>query len=94
MSVATMVAKASLTANSVTPTVTTEDVLQGLQRLPHAAWPEVLQFIEFLAYKQNSEDEALWQAVQAEKAYRQAHPEDVIICKSVDELAAALGDDV
>ncbi|MFN8491229.1 MAG: hypothetical protein U0350_26770 [Caldilineaceae bacterium] len=72
-----------------------ENILQRLQRLPQAAWPDLLRFIEFLEYKWDimTEDEALWQAVQDEKAYRQAHPEDVIICESVEDLARALGDE-
>lgn len=93
MSATTMTSKDSLDARATVPTVTAEDVLQGLHRLPHATWPEVLQFIEFLEYKQSTEDEALWQTVQAEKAYRQANPDDVILCRSTEELAAALGDD-
>lgn len=95
MSTMTKVSKRPVDSMNMMSAVTAEDVLQGLHRLPHAAWDEVLQFIEFLEYKQNtiSEDEALWQAVQTERTHRQAHPEDVILCQSADELAAALGND-
>jgi hypothetical protein len=75
-----------------------ETMLQALHRLPLVIWPDVLQFIEFMEYKwQNErtgvdEDQVLWQAVEAEQAYRQAHPEDAMVYESIEELAAALED--
>lgn len=95
MTTAIRTPKASATTTADLPEVTAENILQRLQYLPQAAWPDVLQFIEFLAYKWEviTEDEALWQAVQAERAYRQTHPEDVIVCESIEDLGLALGDE-
>lgn len=79
--------------------VTNQTILTALRRLPTYALPDVLQFIEYLEYKlgivfdEPSEDEALWDAVQAEVQYRQKHPEDVIVCQTIEELKAALGDE-
>ncbi len=79
--------------------VSVETMVQAIQRLPLTAWPDVLQFIEFMEYKyQNdaseaAEDVALWRAVEAEQAHRRAHPEDVIVYRSIEELAAALDND-
>ena len=95
MTTATRTPKAPANTTTALSEVTAENILQKLQHLPQAAWPDVLQFIEFLEYKWEviTEDEALWQTVQAERAYRQAHPEDVIVCESMEELALALGDE-
>jgi len=95
MNTATMIPKAAENTITALSGITAEDILQRLQHLPQTAWPEVLQFIEFLEYKWSviTEDEALWQAVQAEQAYRQANPEDVIVCESIEELTLALGDE-
>ena len=76
--------------------VTIEDIIAALKRVPLERLPDILQFIEFIEYQaadDASEDEALWAAVEAEQAYRQQHPEDVIVCKSVDELIATLESD-
>ena len=42
---------------------------------------------------ESSEDEALWDAVQAERAYRRQYPEDIIVCDTVEELLVALEDE-
>lgn len=79
--------------------VSMEAMVQALRRLPLTVWPDVLQFIEFMEYKyQNdasdvAEDAALWRAVEAEQAHRRAHPEDVVVYRSMEELAAALDND-
>jgi hypothetical protein len=94
-------AKSSIVAEAVngTTAVSMETMMQALQRLPSTAWPDVLQFIEFMEYKwQNdatntAEDAALWRAVEAEQAHRRAHPEDVVVYRSMEELAAALDAD-
>lgn len=45
-------------------------------------WADMRQFIEVLKYQArarpeaSAEDDALWQAVQAHRTYRQAHPAD------------------
>lgn len=87
---------ASAEAMNVSSTVSMETMVQALRRLPLAAWPDVLQFMEFMEYKwQNdmvstAEDAALWRAVEVEQAHRQAHPEEVMVYQSIEELAAAL----
>ena len=79
--------------------ITIDDILTALQRVPLERLPDILQFIEFIEYQtslagdDSAEDEALWAAVEAEQAYRREHPEDVIICRSVDELKAVLDSD-
>jgi hypothetical protein len=73
--------------------VTLEDVVGALHRVPNERLPDILQFIEFIKYQAFSEDELLWAEVEAEQAYRQKHPEDVIIYSSIEELAAALDQD-
>lgn len=86
-------------AMNASPAVSMETMVQALRRLPLAVWPDVLQFMEFMEYKwQNDaisadEDAALWHAVEVEQAHRQAHPEDVMVYQSIEELAAALNSD-
>jgi hypothetical protein len=84
--------------NSVTLStqITIDDIINALQRVPSKRLPDILQFIEFIEYQatliedDSSEDAALWAAVEAEQAYRREHPEDVIVCHSMDELKAVL----
>lgn len=77
--------------------ITLEDILEAIQRVPPERLPDILQFIEFIEYQAAqtgiSEDEALWAAVEAEQAYRQEHPEDVITLRSEDEIKAFLDSD-
>lgn len=79
--------------------ITVEDVISALQRVPSHRWADILQFIEFVEYQtaltpeDPAEDEVLWAAVEAEQAYRQEHPEDIIVCRSIDELKAVLDSD-
>lgn len=64
------------------PAVTMEFIMKALYNLPPEDLPAVLQFIEFLEYKSNiiadnrSEDEALWDAVQANQRYKAEHPNE------------------
>lgn len=79
--------------------ITIEEVISALQRVPAHRLADILQFIEFVEYQtaltpeDTAEDEALWAAVEAEQAYRQEHPEDIIVCRSIDELEAVLDSD-
>ncbi len=81
------------------PRITLETVVKTLHHLPPEYLPRVLEYIEFLKHRTTYtpedpfEDDALWDAVQAEKAYRQKHPEDTIVCTTIEELHAALEDD-
>lgn len=61
--------------------VTTEKVVKELNQLPPEYLPDVLKFIQFLEYKfiddsDHSEDEALWDAVQANQAYKAKYPNE------------------
>ncbi len=81
------------------PEISAETLVEALYRLPPEYLPHILQYIEFLEHKfthtpsDPSEDGALWDAVQAERAYRRRHPEDVIVCDTAEELRAALEDE-
>lgn len=74
-------------------------ILEALNRLPSEALPELLNFMEYLEYKfldfasDDSEDEALWDAVQASEAYRKQHPdEELERYSSGAEFLAAVAD--
>jgi hypothetical protein len=74
-------------------------IVERLWQLPPEQLADVLQFVEFLAYKScitpddPSEDEALWQAVLAHERYKAEHPDEPIaIYKSREELLAALAE--
>jgi hypothetical protein len=80
---------ATMTSREITPTfstVTTNTIVETLQHLSPKYLPDVLQFIQFLEYKSIStpddatafEDEALWDAVQANQAYKVQHPDEVL----------------
>jgi len=81
------------------PEISAETVIKALYRLPSEYLPHILQYIEFLEYKftytssDPSEDEALWDAVRAERRHRKQHPEDIIVCDTIEELRAALEDE-
>jgi hypothetical protein len=51
---------------------------QAIRELPPARRYEVLKFIEFLDYRDHSEDADLWRAVEAHHAYRASHPDEPI----------------
>ena len=63
-------------------TITTEAIIEELDHLPSEYLPDVLQFIQFLEYKaqapldDHSEDESLWDAVQANQVYKEQHPDE------------------
>lgn len=65
-----------------TKITTIEDIVTALERLPPERLSDVLQFIEFVEYQlavdDTAEDEALWQAVEANQAYKQQHPEELL----------------
>lgn len=58
-----------------------------LRRVPPERLADVLQFVEFIEYQtrkqaqeaDTSEDEALWAAVEANRAYKAQHPEEMIV---------------
>jgi hypothetical protein len=62
--------------------VTPETIVEALDHLPPEYLPDVLQFIQFLEYKlqaspaDHAEDEALWDAVQANQTYKEQHPDE------------------
>ena len=77
-------------------TETIDSIMKTLPKLPPVSLLDVWQFVQFQAYKstllgdKRSENELLWAAVQREQKYRVEHPEDVIICNSMEELDAVL----
>jgi hypothetical protein len=62
--------------------ITPEMILDALQILPRESLEEVLRFVQFLSWKSlnNAEfatdDQALWEAVQANQIYQTQHPEE------------------
>lgn len=71
---------------------TIQQIEQILPQLQSRQLEMVLAFTEFVrsrAMAQN-EDDVLWSFVEREQAYRAAHPEDVLIFDSDEELLAAL----
>jgi len=66
------------TLEKTSPEMMTERIIRGLKHLPAEYLPEVLRFVEFLEYRHGdtSEDEALWDAVQANQAYKTKHPDE------------------
>ena len=64
-----------MTIGSFKASVTIEDVIKALHRLPDEYLPDVLQYIEFVEYKTEFneedvvEDEDLWKAVEVNQAY-------------------------
>jgi len=60
------------------PEISAETLVEALYRLPPEYLPHILQYIEFLEYKfpltssDPSEDEALWDDVQAERTEQKA----------------------
>jgi hypothetical protein len=79
--------------------VTTEIIVEALDHLPPEYLPDVLQFIQFLEYKSQAfpadhvEDEALWDAVQANQTYKEHHPdEELERYKSGSDFLKAMAD--
>ena len=74
------------------PQRTIQQIEQLLPQLQSRQLEMVLAFTEFVrsrAMAQN-EDDVLWSFVEREQAYRAAHPEDVLVFDSDEELMAAL----
>lgn len=74
------------------PQRTIQQIEQLLPQLHSRQLEMVLTFTEFVrsrAIEQN-EDDVLWSFVEREQAYRAAHPEDVLVFDSDEELMAAL----
>ena len=77
------------------PSMTIAKIMESLQSLSSDQLPDVLQFIQFLQYKpllldDSAEDEALWEAVEANQLYDQQHPDEPLIrFKSGEEFLEA-----
>lgn len=75
-------------------------IVDSLHYLPPEYLVDVLQFIQFLEYKLTAiyddlreEDEALWDAVQANRTYKERHPdEELERYKSGAEFLEAVAD--
>jgi hypothetical protein len=83
----------------VTSNVTLDRVEAALRRVPPERLADVLLFVEFLEYQagqedqeaegDTSEDDALWGAVEANRAYKAQHPDEMVLHESgVDFLEA------
>jgi hypothetical protein len=88
----------------VTSHVTLDRVEAALRRVPPERLADVLLFVQFLEYQASqgerevqgatseadtSEDEALWAAVEANRAYKAQHPDEMVLHESgVDFLEA------
>lgn len=71
---------------------TIEKIEQILPQLQSRQLEMVLTFTEFVRSRTvaQDEDEVLWSFVEREQAYRAAHPEDMLVFDSDEELLAAL----
>jgi len=76
--------------------VTLEQVQTALRRVPPERLRDVLTYIEFTQYQAETEpydeDAALWAAVEANQAYKQAHPDQVDRYKTEAEFLEAVVD--
>ena len=76
--------------------VTIKDVQAALRQVPPERLKDVLTFIKFTRYQAEAEqydkDEALWAAVEANQAYKRAHPDQVECHKTGAEFLAAMTD--
>jgi hypothetical protein len=74
------------------PERTIQQIEQLLPQLQSRQLEMVLAFTEFVRSQAvtQDEDEFLWSMVEREQAYRAAHPEDVLVFDSDEELLAAL----
>lgn len=71
---------------------TLRQIEEILPKLQSSQLEMVLAFTEFVhsRLKSRNEDEVLWSFVEREQAYRDEHPEDIIICDTEEALLAAL----
>ena len=74
------------------PQRTIQQIEQLLPQLQSRQLEMVLAFTEFVRSRAvtQDEDEFLWSIVEREQAYRAAHPEDVLVFDSNEELLAVL----
>lgn len=74
------------------PERTIQQIEQLLPQLQSSQLEMVLAFTEFVRSRAvtQDEDEFLWSIVEREQAYRAAHPEDLLVFDSDEELMAAL----
>jgi hypothetical protein len=56
--------------------VTIEELERAIRHLAPSRRREVLQFIEFLEFRDEDETADLWRAVEVHQAYRAAHPDE------------------
>jgi hypothetical protein len=66
-------------------TASLETIIKALTQLSPDQWADVLQFILFLQYKpillnDATDDDALWEAVQANQAYNEQHSDESLLC--------------
>ena len=72
-------------------------IVDTLKQLPAEKLSDVWQYIQFLDYQaalqEDTEDEALWAAIQVHEAYKAQHPEEEpAVYRSKEALAKALED--
>lgn len=72
--------------------ITLQRIEQVLPQLPLLQLEMVLTFAEFVRERisAQSEDATLWSFVEREQAYRAAHPDEVSVYASDQDLLAAL----
>lgn len=72
--------------------ITLQRIEQVLPQLPLRQLEMVLTFAEFVRERisAQSEDAALWSFVEREQVYRNAHPDEVSVYSSDEDLLAAL----
>ena len=77
----------------MTPAYAVQEILQKeIVGLPENLATEVLDFIQFLKARR-AEDRFLWGQVEATRAYRQQHPEDVRTVTVDEWLAETAGNE-
>ena len=70
--------------------LTVQELIQvEIAQLPEKLAREALDFIMYLRERQSEED-FLWEQVEAAQAYQRAHPEDVIIATAEEWEAATM----
>lgn len=93
-------AQPSMSARDPNPTPDEQllTIVNTLHRLPPEQLSDVLDFVQYLEYKNiskvdSSEDAALWDAVQANEQYKAEHPDEPLErYRSGKEFLEALAD--
>jgi hypothetical protein len=72
---------ATAPASEETAAVSIPMIIEALEKLSPEQWADVFQYILFLHYKpllldDLAEEQALWQAVQANQQYDEQHPDE------------------